>query len=440
MRPRTLLAISLGILAVALTVMGWRFVSAPTVLQVAVGPSGSEDARLLAAASQYLSRHRSSLRLKILQTAGEAESAGALDEGRADLAVVRTDVALPETGQAVAVMHRDAAVLVAPASRGIAVLSDLRGRTVAVVRDLAANSRLLDAILAQDEMGRDDVRIVALPSAGEAEAVLRSGRADALLAVGSMGGHVLSQTVAAATAASDGAPPVFLSVPESEAIVLRHPAYEALDLVRGVFGGRPPRPALNVRTLAVSHRLLASTALDESVVSELTKQLFEIRPSLAKDNPLANRIEAADTSKDSTVPVHPGALAYYDDEVQTFFDRYDDFIYIGAMLLSVVGSGVVGLMSTAAAKRRSRALGLLDRLLAIVHLARAAATAAELDALQAEVDGILGVALDKAGSGGLDHAAVSAFTLGLEQARHAIDERRRTLARPASDYVNAPAE
>jgi hypothetical protein len=37
------------------------------------------------------------------------------------------------------------------------------------------------------------------------------------------------------------------------------------------------------------------------------------------------------------------------------------------------------------------------------------------------------MALAKAGSGGIDNAGVAAFTLGLDQARRAIGERRRIL-------------
>ena len=43
-------------------------------------------------------------------------------------------------------------------------------------------------------------------------------------------------------AGSDGTPPVFVPVSEAEAIAQRSSLYEAFDLVRGVFGGAPPRP------------------------------------------------------------------------------------------------------------------------------------------------------------------------------------------------------
>ncbi len=436
----TLLVIAAALLTLAVGLVGWRMFSAPTVLRVAVGPSGSEDARLISVAGQQLVRDHAGLRFKVVPVEGEAEASQAMQDEQADLAVVRTDIAMPEKAQSVAVMHKDAAVLLTVPSRDIAAITALRGRTVGVVRRVPANARILELLLDHYEVPRDSVRIVTLESAGEVAGAFRSGAVDAVLAVGSISGRNVGDTVAAVTAAAGGAAPVFLPVNEAEAIAQRSAPFAAFEIVRGAFGGAVPRPAEAVKTISVSHRLVAASSLEDGTVSELTRLLFSMRPAVAAIVPLANRIEAPDTSRSSSLPVHPGAAAFYNDEVETFFDRYDDYIYIGAMLLSVVGSGLAGLLSSASVKRRARTLGLLDRLLGIVRLARAAGTAAELDALEHETDDILGVALGKAGRGGLDDAGVSAFSLGLEQARHAIADRRRSLpAAPAGPRIVAEA-
>ena len=409
--------------------VGWRMMASPTVLRIAVGPPGSEDTRLVAAAAQYLAREQATVRLKILPVEGEEESARALDSGKADIAVVRTDAAMPARAQTVVIFHRNAALLLAPPDRGIANVADLKGRTVGIVKRQPANRRLLDVLLAHNEMVRSETPIMVLDSAAEVESALRTGLVDAVLAIGTIGGRTLQDSVAGVSGAGGGASPVFVPVPEAEAIAQQSAQYETFDVVRGAFGGAAPRPAEPVKTLGVSHRLVAAASVEDSAISELTRLIFTMRPTLATDIPLANRIEAPESSNISVLPVHPGALAYYDGEVETFFDKYDDWIYVGIMALSVVVSAFAGLASTAAARRRARTLGLLDRLLGIVRLARVAESRSELDALQAETDEILAVALTKAGSGGLDEAGVSAFTLGLDQARHAIDERKRTLGR-----------
>jgi hypothetical protein len=97
------------------------------------------------------------------------------------------------------------------------------------------------------------------------------------------------------------------------------------------------------------------------------------------------------------------------------------------MALSIAGSGIAAMASSAANKARARNMELLRELLAIVRRAHEGRSIEELDELDRQADDILGAALAKAGSGGIDNAGVAAFTLGLDQARRAIGERRRIL-------------
>jgi TRAP transporter TAXI family solute receptor len=427
MRRPGLITLAVGLAVLGLGLLAYQVMSGPTTLRVAVGPMGSEDTRLMAAAAQYLNRERASVRFRLVLTEGLAGSAEALDEDKADLAVVRTDVAMPLKGQTAAILHRDAAVLIAPERARIAKIADLRGRTVGIVRKLPANARLLETVLAHYDIPRDSVATVMLPSPAEVEEALRAGRIDAVLALGTLSGRSVAETVAAVVQAGGG-PPVFIPITEAEAIAQRSPMFESFEIVRGAFGGTPPRPAESVATLGVGHRLVAQAKLDDNAVSEVTRLLFAMRPTLSGEVPLANRIEGPNTSKSSSLPVHPGAAAYYDGEVQTFLERYSDWIYLVAMVGGILGSAFAGLLGQASARKRSRTMMLLDELMGIVRHARAAAEVAELDALEVEADQVLASALARAGDGEVGETLMVAFFLGLDQARRAIHERRHHLA------------
>ena len=88
---------------------------------------------------------------------------------------------------------------------------------------------------------------------------------------------------------------------------------------------------------------MARKSLSDQVAADFTKHLFAIRQTLAAELPSAAKIEKPDTDKDAAVPVHPGAAAYLDGELKTFFDRYSDLLYWGLMVMSVLGSGFAGL-------------------------------------------------------------------------------------------------
>ena len=97
------------------------------------------------------------------------------------------------------------------------------------------------------------------------------------------------------------------------------------------------------------------------------------------------------------------------------------------MVLSIVGSAFAGLASRAAGSRRSTTLVQLEQIMALMTAARAASRPGELDGLDAEADGLLRAVLERAGAGQVGESAIAAFTLGLDQARLAIAERRRAL-------------
>lgn len=424
------LAIGLAVLAAMLVVVHWS--SLPTTLRVAVGPIGSEDTRLVVALGQHLARDKRSVRLKLVLTDGVAESARKIDEDKADLAVVRTDVAMPTKAQTVAIMHRDVALIMTVPSTGITQVSGLQGKTVGVIRDVPANREVLQTVLAQYEIAGDGVKTVLIGSPNDVAEAFEAKRIDAVLVVGTITGRTVTETVSAVAQAADGTP-VFIPVGEADAIEQRLPAFETLEVVRGSFGGTSPRPAETIETLGVSHRMVALTSQDDNVVAELTRLLFALRPALIAEAPIASRIESPEIVKGASLPVHPGASAYYEGEVQTFFERYGDWFYLGVMTLSIAGSGLAAMASSAAGRSRARNMALLSELLAIVRAAHAVESAAELDHLEQNADEILAAALAKAGGGDIDTAGVAAFTLGLDQARRAITERRQILMnRPPS--------
>lgn len=426
MRRHHFVTIAAALASLSVALIAYQWLEQPTVLRIAVGPLGSEDTRLVTAMSQYLAREQASVRLKLLLTEEVGDSAEALDDDRADLAIVRTDVAMPVKGQTVAILHRDAAVLMTLPETGIAAVNDLKDRSVGIVRPVGPNKRLLDRVLAQYGVPEESVTAVPLAAPGEAGEALRTRRVDAVLYVGTLAERSMNETVSAVAQAGGGSV-VFLRIGEADAIAQRSPMFEAAELVRGTFGGTPPRPAETLTTLGVGTRLVAHSQLGDGTVAEITRQLFLMRPAIAGEVPLANRIEAPSISKSSSLPTHPGAAAFYEGEVQTFFERYADWLYIGIMLLSILGSGMATIASSAAGRARARHIALLSELLAIVRTARDAETEDDLDALEREADDILGTALAKAGGGGLDNAGVAAFTLGLDQARRAIAERRKVI-------------
>jgi TRAP transporter TAXI family solute receptor len=426
MRQPTLAFLAAVLALAGLGAVGWYWATSPTTLRIAVGPVSNESVRIVSAAVQTLQREREAFRLKLVLTEGSAQSAAALDEGTADLAVVRTDSAYPRNGAAVAVMSTDHAALMTTPATGISVFAHLKGKTVALARNNGANQRLFRLLAAQAGLAEEDVAI----DGGrfqDIRAALDQGRVQAVFAVGPTAGRLLIDMVNLVTEAGRGEV-VFVPIPETTAIEQRNPLIEAETLVRGLFGGATPRPAADVPTVTVSHQLLASRTLADATVSDFTRVLLNTKPQIAVEAPLASRIEAPDQEKTTPIPIHPGTVTYLDGQTTTFLERYGDWFYMGIMGLGLGGSALAGYFSFAAARTRDGVVGLLAEIEMLIGRARGAADVAALDATEARLDAILGQTLKAAMNNSVNAGVMTAFNLAFARARDAVRERRQTLA------------
>jgi TRAP-type uncharacterized transport system substrate-binding protein len=426
MRRLVLLTIAGGLAFAAAIVLFTYLYERPTVLRVAV-VHGSEDQDMMAAAAQDFIHERETIHLTLVPVDNLADSAAALDHGQADLAIVRSDVEMPTTGQTVLIMRKSAGLFLTPSGSGIGSVADLRGQKIGVVHDPllsnAANLNLLETTLRQYDIPLSAVETVILP-VSEIEKALTAKEVTAVLAFGMPGSDKLNNAVEAVTRASGGKP-LFIPVPEAEGIAQRAPNYEAIEIVRGLFPGVAPQPAKSFHTLGVSTRLVARSTLSDTVAGDLTRILLAARPRLALRVPVAARIVAPETDKGAVLPVHPGAAAYLDNESESFFEKYSDAFYIGAMVLSVFGSALAAIASRVSQMQREGSGEAIRRLLDILREAREADHTSALDLLEREADVILAQSL--APNGANNGPDLGALSLAVDQVRHAIEERRKVL-------------
>jgi TRAP transporter TAXI family solute receptor len=411
----------------------YYFAMRPVTLRIAVGPPNSDDVKVVQTLTQSFAH--SHVRLRPTQTDGAIASAAALGDGKADLAIIRGDLEVPKNAQAVATLRKNVAVLWVPpapkAEKGkksapkITKIQQLAGRRIGVVGRTQANVNLLKVILRQYGVDTSKVEIAQFPASEAAEAI-RNQKADAYLAAGPVNSKITTDAINAST--RDGASPSFLAIDAAAAIAQNYSAYEASEIPAGAFGGSPPRPDDEVKTISFSHHIVARKGLSESTIAAFTRQLFAVRQTLLSEFPLAAKIETPDTDKDAAIPVHPGAAAYVDGEEKTFLDRYSDYIWFGLMGLSLLGSVGAWFASYLKKDERGNNSSLRERLLDMLAAARHSDSADELDQMQAEADSILRDTLNRFEHGAIEEGALTAFNIALEQFHNAVADRKAVLA------------
>jgi TRAP transporter TAXI family solute receptor len=414
----------------------------PVTLHIAVGPAGSDDQRLIQALAQTFARERSAVRLSPISTDGAAESISLLAASKTDLAVARGDLEMPADAESVAILRKNVVVLWAPSSpvKGskkpppakIKSLEDLSGRRIGVIGRTQANVTLLRVILKESGIAPEKVEVVQFGATQIGE-MAKDLTLAAFMAVGPLDSKITTEAIAAT--ARDRGEPKFLPIDVSEAIAQKHPLYESEEIPGSTFSSSPARPDDKIETVGVNHLIVARQSLSETTVGAFTRQLFAVRPSLAKEMPGAGKIETPDTDKDAALPAHRGAAAYIDGTERTFLEKYSDYMWGAILLLSGLGSAGAWFRSYLKSDEKSKSTGLRDRVLALASQVRQGNSEDELDKMQHEVDEIVRETLNAYDDGAIEEGDLSAFSLALEQFHHAVMDRKAGMNSMASDLA-----
>ena len=431
-----LLILAAGMLAFGVAAGTLYYVLRPTTLRIAVGPAGSEDQKLVQLMAQTFAREGSSVRLSLVTTEGTQESINLFTAGKADLAVARGDLNLPENAESVAILRKNVVVLWAPSglpAKGskkqpapkIKSLDELASHRVGVIGRTQANVTLLRVILKESGINPDKVTIsqFATNQIGE---MAKDQSVDAFMAVGPLKSKITVDAIAA-TAAARGEPK-FLPIEVADAIAKKNPIYESEEIPASIFGSSPQRPEDKVDTVAVNHLIIAPKSLSDTAVAAFARQLFTNRQQLAREMPTASQIEKPDTDKDAALPAHAGAAAYIDGNERTFLEKYTDYIWFAVLILSGLGSAGAWFRHYWNKDEREQYIAHRDHLLELIARARTAGSPEELAQMQSDADGMLREAFEGYDDGTVEEGDLSVIALALEQFHHAVADRRAVLA------------
>jgi TRAP-type uncharacterized transport system substrate-binding protein len=405
-------------------------------LRIAVGPAGSNDAKLIDAMAKTFARERRPVRLLPVVTDSATLSVSLLREGKADLAVIRGDE-LPAEAQAIAILRKNVLVLWAPQRRSatergkgtpsrISSIEQLAGRKVGLLGRAPANASLLKAVLSISGVAPEKVEIIPFATADAAK-MAADPALDAFATVGPTDSRITADAITATTRARGE--PKFLAVDASEALAKKFPQYESAEIPPSSFGSSPQRPEDTVETIGLSHLIVARKSVSEVMAANLTRQIFADRQSLLNELPGIATLEKPDTDKDASIPVHPGAAAFIDGTERTFVEKYSDYFWGALLLLSGVGSAGAWFRAFMRRDEKAKYFVLRDRLLDLIARMRAEQSIAALEGMESEVDDIVQDTLMFYEDGAIEEGQLAAFNLALGQFRYVAAEQRRILER-----------
>ncbi|MBE7201001.1 MAG: ABC transporter substrate-binding protein [Parafilimonas terrae] len=437
MRREVLLCASAILLGLGGAV-AWYLLQA-TVLTIAVAPRDGTEPGLIRAYADAFETDHAGIRLKILSFDDVRESAAALQDGRADLAVVRPDVSMPTNGLTLAILRDQAMIVVSPEQAGIKSFSKLAGKRLGIGAQKDADYWLLKNLLAYHGLtletaphagpvGASAVLLVPVDPDGVATA-FKDKRIDAFLSIIAPSAPKALALVGAVRSVARDGKVEFVAVEDDDAIIERFPKLQAVTIPGGLFSGRPKLPADDVKTVGASYRLMARASLSRPLAADFTQQIFEKRTAAAAQTDsaeyvLAPAYETTVAATSARIPIHPGAIDYFEREQHGFVERYGDTLYLLGALLGGLVSVLAWVRQRLASLRRERIDDVMDRLLEITGQARALTDPAAIEALTIEVDGLAADVVRYAREREPDSRTMSAVAIAIDTARATIHDCR----------------
>ena len=429
---------SLVAVALAFVLIGsvaLRMVDKPSRVRIAVGPADTADGKFGDALHRELPKGFGSTDVRLVRGSTLEEVAAAVDNNKAELAIVRTDVAVPKQAGTMLIVHRDAALFLALPGSKIDGIADLDGKRIAVVPGGNANDALVDAVLTRYGVDDDTAKRIPLSPNSLAEAVTKK-EIDAAVVFGAVGSDLLTNAVSAMTVGDKS--PTFLELKNADAFEQSSHGFVKVTIPTGLFPGSPPLPEEDVETIGVDYQLVARHDMSDASVGMLTRTILAMRRLLAETAPIAEFMQAPDTEKGSRYPLHAGATAFFEDNEKTFMDRYGDWFYIIAMVLGGVGSALASMVASLQARSRRRAMGVIDELATMRRRAAECTDQSALRALDRDVSELALNALYRAREGRFDQAGVEILRLAVEETRRTITRRLAELRSGSPAASDAP--
>ena len=258
------------------------------------------------------------IRCSVESTGGSVYNANTIRAGELDMGVLQSDVqykALKGEGEefqdvgpfddlrAVFSVHAEPFTVVARADSGITTFDDLKGKRVNVGNPGSGPRSTMEVLMDAKGWTMDDFALASeLKSAEQAQA-LADNKIDAIVfTVGHPSGSIqeATTTVDAVMVPVDGA--------EVDQLVADNPYYSKAVIPGGMYRGTDS----DTDTFGVRATFVTSTAVDEEVIYQVVKAVFENFEEFTKLHPALASVSKEEMVKASlSAPLHPGAERYY---------------------------------------------------------------------------------------------------------------------------------
>ncbi|PMR72883.1 TAXI family TRAP transporter solute-binding subunit [Billgrantia endophytica] len=302
--------------AVAASLLAAAPLAVAQQLSIATGGTGGVYYPIGGGFAEMINEHIEGASATAEVTGASVENMGLIMRGDADLALVLADTAYQawsgsgdfegrqiENTRALASVYPNAVQLVVLADSDVQSLEDLKGKRVSVGAPGSGTELNARALLEANGITYEDFTPQRLNFNETADAI-RDGDIDAgFWSVGPPTSSILN------LAATRDIRLIGFSDEEIDNAREEEPVFAAYELRAGMYDGMDEA----VQTISIPNVLVVNSDMDEELAYELTKLLFERTDDLIAVHPAANDTTVEFTMESTPVPLHPGAIRYFEE-------------------------------------------------------------------------------------------------------------------------------
>ncbi|MBD3896406.1 TAXI family TRAP transporter solute-binding subunit [Halomonas sp. ML-15] len=310
--------------AVAASLLATAPLAAAQQLSIATGGTGGVYYPIGGGFAEMINEHIEGADATAEVTGASVENMGLIMRGDADLALALADTVYQayngtgdfeerqiENTRALASVYPNAVQLVTLADSDIESLADLEGKRVSVGAPGSGTELNARALLEANGMSYDDFNPQRLNFNETADAI-RDGDIDAgFWSVGPPTSSILN------LAATRDIRLIGFSDEEIANAQEVEPVFAPYELEAGMYDGMDEA----VQTIGIPNVLVVNSDMDEELAYQLTKLLFEHTDELIAVHPAANDTTIEFTMESTPVPLHPGAIRYFEEVDADIPDR-----------------------------------------------------------------------------------------------------------------------
>jgi uncharacterized protein len=409
-------------------------------LTLAAGSPNGESYQLSQAIAQVINTNRRNLRIKVISTCGSAQNLALMEAGQVQLATTQADMPAGAAARTIAVLYKDLFQLVVKKNSGLANLADLAGHIITAQADSGEVRSLLAVAQHYSIRPLNLQSIPCQPPLDNSFDAFEQNQADAVFRVRTLGNQYVTQAI-------QNWQGQLVPIAQAQAMQISNPAFEYAQIPRGAYQGEPPIPARDLPTVAVQRLLLASKKLSPKIVRQITQILDEHRRDIADQipaeqaelRPLVANFSRPSTSSGTGIPLHRGALDYYDRNKPTFFS----FLLENGSTIVTVGTPIVAFLlwlwnqfRERVQKRRDRAEEYIS--LAIQQMAEEATTEPAirqqlLYAKQAELEKVFNQAASALVTNNISQESFRTFNEAYKTTREVLERRMESASEELVD-------